>query len=179
MKSALKLLLLISLLVVATSASLAQYQYPPPKPSQRILTFSTMVGVSGVFLGPYQIRGVIGDGLPWVSGRIKGTLFSDGRLNLRVRGLVFPNDPAVPLELRGINDEPTFRAIVSCLSDDGAGGVTTMNVSTAEFPATVSGNATILESMQLPNPCVAPMIFVVGGADQRWFAMTGAKASSY
>ena len=38
-----------------------------------------------------------------------GWLDTDGHLTLHVKGLVFTDDPEVPPNLRGTNDEPTFR----------------------------------------------------------------------
>ncbi|MGZ3771775.1 MAG: hypothetical protein ACXWRG_19015, partial [Bdellovibrio sp.] len=107
-----------------------------------ILKFDTMYGVDGPFVGSTQIRNVLGDELPWDIKSAKGFLATDGRLHINVRGLVFSNDPIVPANLRGINDEKEFRALVSCLSESD-GKITTVNVMTAGFPATRSGNSNI------------------------------------
>src|SRR5438552_3719264 len=88
-----------------------------------IMQFTSMVGVDGSFVGHNPIRGVIGDELPWEVGRVRGSLTTDGHLQLSVRGVVFANDPSVPPNLRGINDALQFRALVSCLSGDGKGKV--------------------------------------------------------
>jgi hypothetical protein len=63
-----------------------------------------------------------------------GSLTTDGHLMISVRGLVFTNDPEVPPELRGINDETAFR--------------------------------------------VAPIIFVISGDEEHWFAVTGAETGA-
>jgi len=142
-----------------------------------LLAFDDMYGVDGPFVGDGNpIRGVIGDELPWVIRSGKGTLGRDGHLRIRVRGLVFADDPSVPPELRGINDEATFRALVSCLSEDAAGGLITANVTTAGFPATVGGNSDINAMVELPNPCVAPIVFVLSGSEDKWFAVIGHEA---
>ena len=138
-----------------------------------------MVGVSGAFMAPSDIRGVVGDDLPWISRSIKGSLLADGRLTIKVKGLVFPDSPSVPPELRGINDEPTFQAVVSCLTDNGQGGLATVNLTTATFPATATGNANIATSVDLPDLCMAPIVFVVGGGSGKWFAMSGVNAAGY
>src|SRR5438128_2091191 len=106
-----------------------------------IMQFTSMVGVDGSFVGHNPIRGVIGDELPWEVRRVRGSLTTDGHLQLSVRGVVFANDPSVPLNLRGTNDESQFRALVSCLSGDGKGKVATINIVTAGFPATTSGDS--------------------------------------
>ena len=168
-----KFLLLVPILLAAATPSWAQYTHTPTTPA--IIKFSTMVGVNGAFLGPNEVRGVAGDTLPWIVAHVNGTLLANGRLTVKVKGLIFPVDAAVPPQLQGTNDEPTFRAIVSCMSDDGQGGLTTVNVPTPEFPATTSGNANIVTTVQLPNPCVAPIVFIVAGSSDRWFAMTGVR----
>ena len=99
-------------------------------------------------------------------------MLSDGTLTITVRGLVFPNRPEVPKELRGINDEDEFRGIVSCLSESGD-DVTTVNVATRGFRASRNGNAVIAQRIKLPNPCVAPIVFVVAGDEDDWLAVTG------
>lgn len=79
---------------------------------------------------------------------------AEGR-STRCRGLVFTHDPEVPPDLQGTNDETDFRALVSCLNEDGAGHVITTNVPTAGFPATPSGNADIDADLTLAEECVA------------------------
>src|SRR3989442_11703565 len=91
----------------------------PASAAGAIMQFTTMVGVDGAFVGHHPIRGVLGDELPWEVGSVNGSLTTDGHLQLSVRGLVFADDPSVPPELRGINDESDFRALVSCLSGTG------------------------------------------------------------
>ena len=58
------------------------------------------------------------------------------------------------------------------MSKDADGNPTTVNVSTGLFPADAAGNSEIEETLSLPSPCIAPIIFVTnpGGA---WFAATG------
>jgi hypothetical protein len=140
--------------------------------AKRLLTFKTMFGVDGSFVGE-PIRGVIGDKLPWeIAQFIRGKLNTEGRLNIAVRGLVFKDDPSVPPELRGKNDETEFRGLVSCLTEN-KDKVVTRNVITEGFPATVDGDAFIKAKIELPNPCVAPIIMVLAGSEEKWFAVTG------
>ena len=49
---------------------------------------------------------------------------------------------------------------------------TITNVPTGQFPANMRGNADIRARVRLPEPCIAPIVFVAspGGA---WFAATG------
>jgi hypothetical protein len=169
----LKVIVPVVMLFAAVTLSQAQYG-GGGSASTPVLKFSTMVGVGGAFLAPNDVRGVVGDTLPWTARSIKGSLLANGRLTIKVRGLVFPMAPPVPPELQGINDEPQFQAIVSCVVDDGQGGLVTTNMTTAGFPATTKGNANITATVTLPAACAAPIVFVTGGGGQ-WFAMTGVK----
>jgi hypothetical protein len=51
--------------------------------------------------------------------------------------------------------------------------VTTENVTTAGFPATPTGDSDIDAMITLPNPCVAPIVFVLSGSEDKWFAVIG------
>jgi hypothetical protein len=138
-----------------------------------LAAFDSMYGVDGPFLGgAFAIRGVEGDELPWEIDDVHGRLDADGHLSLRIRGLVFKDEEGVPEELRGINDETEFRAAVSCLTEEGD-QVTTVNVVTRGFPATRSGDSVIRTTVELPNPCVAPVVLVLAGSEDKWFAVTG------
>jgi hypothetical protein len=97
---------------------------------------------------------------------------SEGRIEVKVRGLVLADDPTVPAARRLTNPIPNFRAVVSCLTVDASGGAATVNVTTGDFPATTTGDAEIEAAIELPSPCIAPVVFVTspGGS---WFAVTG------
>ncbi len=139
----------------------------------KILEFSTMAAVTGPFVGTANpIRGVSGGGLPWQIASAEGQLESDGQIEVQVRGLVLFNGAPVPPALRGTNPITKFKAIVSCLTIDQSGKAATTNVSTGLFPASSAGDADIEDTVSLPSPCFAPIIFVTspGGS---WFAVTG------
>lgn len=136
----------------------------------KVLDFRTMVGVTGPFLGATNpIQGVPGAGAAWTNPRAQGKLKVDGELEIKVRGLV--------LVSTGANPSPTFRGIVSCRSIDSSttpATASTVIVTTAPFPATTTGDSEIQETIVLPNPCIAPIVFVGPGAGAtRWFAATG------
>ena len=148
----------------AGSASTANAQ------ETKILEFDTMIGVPTALTGSQNpIRGIKGGGRPWTIGSASGELKASGRLEIEVQGLVFAAGPDT-----GSNTVASFRAIVSCLASDGS----VQNVRTDPFPATIGaassggGNAKIEADLTLPQPCIAPIIFVTspGGA---WFAATG------
>ena len=148
--------------------------------SRKILMFGTMYGVDGPFVGEANpIRNVIGDELPWtVDGFAIGDLDSRGRLRILVHGLVFADDPSVPPELVGTNDEPFFRGLVSCLTETDA-GIETANVVTDGFPANVHGDSFIHATVELPNPCVAPIVMILAGSEDKWFAVTGFESEEH
>lgn len=153
------------------------YAQPSPatakgrKPAEpKILQFDTMVGLPQAFTGSQNpIRGINGGGLPWSISAAKGELKSSGKLEIVVKGLVFSAGPNT-----GSNTVPSFRAIVSCLTADGS----VVNLTTDPFPATLGpaseggGNAKIEAQLSLPQPCIAPIIFVTSPSGA-WFAATG------
>jgi len=163
------MILALSTFLLAGSVSTASAD------ESKVLQFNTMIGVPRPYTGGTNaIRGVPGGGLPWVIEFGKGKLNPDGDLDVLVKGLVLdPNDPAVIAGGRGgTNPIPNFMAIVSCMSKDANGNAAIANVSTGLFPADTAGNAHIQDTVTLPQPCIAPIIFVTnpGGA---WFAATG------
>lgn len=154
---------------IAVSVVLA----PAALAGDKVLEFESMAGVIRPFTGSANaVRDVNGGGLPWVIRVGKGEVKADGRIELKVRGLVLADDPAVPPARRLVNPIPNFRAVVSCLTVDAAGLAATVNVTTGDFPATTGGDSEIEAALELPSPCLAPIVFVTspGGA---WFAVTG------
>jgi len=136
----------------------------------KVLEFNTMFGVTAPFLGATNaIQGVPGAGAPWRNPTVVGELKADGELEIQVRGLV--------LVATGANPAATFRGIVSCRSIDTTTDPptpTTVVVVTGVFPATTTGNANIEDTVALPSPCIAPIVFVGPGTDPvRWFSATG------
>jgi hypothetical protein len=133
-----------------------------------VLRFKTMVGVVSPYLGATNaIRGIPGAGSQWSITRVDGTLKENGNLEVKVEGLI--------ITATGTNPVPTFRAVVSCLSID-AGTAVTVNLVTAPFPATTTGNAEFEGNVNLPSPCIAPIVFVNNGTGDppAWFSVTGA-----
>jgi hypothetical protein len=178
MKKVILTLLAVTLLAVGLFTSSVQQVQAG---SRHIFEFETMVGVPKVYTGATNaIRGIPGGGLPWVIRSANGELSSNGALELRVNGLVLdPNDPTVISRgLAGNNPIASFIATVSCQSVDASGAAVVVNVQTAPFPATTGlasaggGNARIETHLNLPKPCIAPIVFV-GNTGGAWFAATG------
>jgi hypothetical protein len=141
--------------------------------SENVLAFDAMAAVVEPFTGGANpIRGVSGGGLPWEIDVARGELRSDGRLEVRVEGLVLARRAPVPENLRGTNPVAQFRAIVSCLTPGAAGGVETVNLTTDPVTATPEGDARIETRVELPEPCIAPIVFVTSPTGA-WFAATG------
>ena len=137
-----------------------------------VLEFDTMFGVDGPFVGtPNSVRDVPGGGLPWQIERGRGELRADGEVRVTVDGLVLLDGAPVPEDLRGTNPVPAFGVVVSCLTIVN-GAVATSNVSTESFPASPEGDAMIRATVALPDPCLAPIVFVTSPTGA-WFAATG------
>jgi hypothetical protein len=132
-----------------------------------VLEFDVMTPVVAPFTGSaHPIRGVNGGGVPWQIDRGRGDLSSDGRLKIRVEGLVLVSS--------GQNPVPMFRGVVNCLTP--ASPDVGVNLATAPVPASSDGDATIKATVDLPDPCVAPIVFVTSGTGAppgSWFAATG------
>jgi hypothetical protein len=157
------LLAMLTLLVgMQVSAAMANKEGSP-----NILEWDTMVGVPAALTASQApIRGINGGGVPWTLTLGRGELSTAGHLEIFVDGLVVAST--------GINPAATFRATVSCLAADGS----VQNAQTAMFPATTGlasaggGNSSIEADVVLPQPCIAPIVFVTS-AGGSWFASTG------
>lgn len=149
------LVLLLAGLAVGTSASGSD--------GKDVLDWDVMAGVDAPFTGPTNpIRGIGGGGVPWSVDVAKGELRTDGRLKLKVEGLVVTSS--------GLNPSPTFVARVNCLT--AAQPVNGETVSTAPVATGQEGDAMFDTRVALPDPCYAPIVFVTNEAG-RWFAVTG------
>jgi hypothetical protein len=102
------------------------------------------------------LDGLTGGGAPWVIDEGHARLFSDGRLEVEVEGLVFADSHTNPLA--------NAHVIVTC---DGVPAATTQNV-----PFSPAGDAEVEATIALPTPCLAPAIFFTTTTD-RWLAVTG------
>jgi hypothetical protein len=129
-----------------------------------IIKFHAMAPVTGAFVGKSgtPIRGIHGGGIPWAITSADGALSPDGRLRVRVRGLVLAGGPPSVI---GTNPIPTFRAIVSFENAD--------PIFTDAVPASTTGDAEIDTHIDVPHPGFAPIIFVGPGTALAWFSVTG------
>jgi len=133
----------------------------------QVLEFKSMAPVVSPFTGAANpVRGINGGGVPWQLASAKGELKADGRLEIKVEGLV--------IVATGVNPVAAFRGVVNCLTP--ASPTTGVNLVTNPAPATTGGNARIEAKLALPTPCIAPIVFVTNGtgpAPGAWFATTG------
>ena len=163
-----------SIALVLTTAALPR---PGNADSQRgptriLLSFNSMFGVDAPFLGHANpVRGFDGDTDPWIVRNATGTLDTSGNLAVLIKGLVFTDnsDPT----LIGKNDEDEFKAVVSCMTvgEDGT-TVTESSVTTPGFHTNSSGNAVIRAEVELPDPCLEPVVLIIGDEGE-WLAVTG------
>lgn len=159
-------------LALAGVLLLLQSSFVAARGGPKILQFDTMVGVPQAFTGATnqaKIRDVPGGGIPWTLASAKGELSTSGHLEVSVRGLVLAAGANA-----GSNPVNAFKAIVSCLDANAAVvNISTATVSATTGPATAGGgNADIEANLDLPNPCIAPIVFVTSGGGA-WFAATG------
>jgi hypothetical protein len=159
-------MILLSTFFFGGSVSTASAKEP------KILEFDTMVGVPAGLTGAQSqgpLRGINGGGIPWTLSSASGELSVSGHLEIKVEGLVLAAGANA-----GSNPSATFRGLVSCVTSTGS----FQNILTEPFPATTGpavsggGNAKIETNVSLPQPCIAPIIFVTS-ATGSWFAATG------
>jgi hypothetical protein len=111
------------------------------------------------------LHGVAPGGLPWVLDSGQARLRHDGRLSVRMRGLVLPGPPG--------NGTPgpitTVNASLYCGADTTAAVATTASV-----PLSSAGDARINERVTLPAKCLAPVVLVhPNGGLGAYIAATG------
>lgn len=117
------------------------------------------------------IRGVPGGGLPWELRSGSANLRADGRLHVRIQGLVLARRAPVPANLQGTIPFGQLGALVSCQTTTNS-MATTDNVSAGLFDVTPRGDGHLNASVSLPSPCFAPIVFVTSPTGA-WFAITG------
>jgi hypothetical protein len=102
-------------------------------------------------------------GAPWVIGKGEAEVRRDGRVKVRVEGLVIPTPPQ-----NGTNPLPQISATVYC---NGAAVA-----STAPVPFSTDGDARIDQKLgaPLPSPCLVPAVLLNPGANAAvYIAATG------
>ena len=112
-------------------------------------------------------HGVTPGGAPWALKRGEARLKAEGKLKLRVKGLVIPDPPGdnTPGEVL------TISASLFCGADTNATPADT----TEEVPISRDGDARIKDkSFNVPDTCLAPVILVhPNGIPERYIAVDG------
>jgi hypothetical protein len=114
----------------------------------------------GIEIPGQVLLGVTGGGRPWTIDKGDAKLFTDGRLELQVHGLVLGPGGAN----EGVNPVTTGRAIVVCNGVD--------KTQSDAVPFSTDGDAHVATQLALPSPCLAPVIFF-GSPGGSWFAVSG------
>ncbi len=110
------------------------------------------------------IHGVQPGNAPWVIRRGEVKLRRDGRLRLRVSGLVIPSPPG----------DGTPGPVTSISASLYCGDSTTPADTTAKVPLSKSGDARIRETLTLPAKCLGPVVLVhPNGNTTRYIAASG------
>jgi hypothetical protein len=111
-----------------------------------------------------RIRDQNAAGGAWRVDRAEARLSRNGKLRVKVEGLV--------LQSTGVNPLAEFRAILSCQTPDG-NSLVNVNLQTETVAVGPDGDAQFREQLRgIPSPCYAPIVFVTsaGGA---WLAVSG------
>jgi hypothetical protein len=108
--------------------------------------------------------GAAAGGAPWVIARGEARLKSDGRLVVRIRGLVIPVAP-----FTGTAGPVTMvSASLYC------GASTTPVGTSSSFPISTNGNARITANLTLPGKCEVPALLIhPNGANAVYIATSG------
>ncbi|MEK6228933.1 MAG: hypothetical protein AABM31_06365 [Actinomycetota bacterium] len=112
-------------------------------------------------------HGVSPGGAPWVLKRGEVRLKSDGKLTLRVKGLVIPDPPG--------DGTPGQVTTISASLYCGADSDTTAADTTQQVPISRRGDARIRDtSFTVPSTCLAPVVLVhPNGITVRYIAVDG------
>jgi hypothetical protein len=161
-----KLIALVALVLLTSSA----FPKDDGDNGRELFEFHSLTAVVPPFTGPANpIRGIGGAGAPWKIDSGRAELKGNGRLEVRVRGLVLVSN--------GTNPIANFSSILSCQSKDAAGAPTIVNLVAATAPATATGDSDLEGKVTLPSPCIAPIVFVAipatATAPARWLAVSG------
>ncbi len=110
------------------------------------------------------IRDVLAAGAPWSIGESEISVKSSGKIEAEFQNLVLTNT--------GLNPVGSMQIVVSCLNAP--------KVTSASFAVTVNnpgidpgGDADVETKVDLPSPCLAPIVFIVNANTGGWFAVDG------
>ena len=120
---------------------------------------SGLVGSTAPNEGGLTLFGVAPGGKTWVVREGRVSVSRDGRLDVRIEGLVIPS-------LGGTNPIPAVSATLVCNGTPG--------IPTATAPLSASGDGRIRATVAVPTPCQAPAVLVnPNGAPGTYIAVNG------
>lgn len=96
------------------------------------------------------IAGITPGGAPWVNGESTVRVRADGRITVRIRGLVIPTPPQ-----NGTNPVASAVATLVCGSTPPLAGA-----STAPFALDTAGNGRTKDMIVVPMPCMDPTVLI-------------------
>lgn len=117
-----------------------------------VISFQSMTPITGAAVGAVNDRGLTAGGIPWEITSGTGAVDRNGHVTASVTGLV------LAAVRPGVNPVGTFAAVVSCRTT----AQDIVNVQTGGVPASMTGDATINTTVNLPHPCTTPEVFVGG-----------------
>ena len=127
--------------------------------------------VIGIPVGTVTVRGVPGGAFPWVVSKGEAELDSNGKLKVKVKGLLFSAGPFVGT----IGPVTHVSASLTC---EGDGLAAANSRTTGRVPLSPAGDAKIKGTITLPATCVGPIVLVrVANVNPTtpgaWIAATG------
>jgi len=151
--------------VVTSSVSASPASGSQPARHGRVF-HSTLVGRPIDPSLDVAIRGVAPGGVPWTLDRGATAINANGRLVLKLDGLLITGTNS---DLDGTTGPVT--AVVASLTCD---GTTPTIVSTVSVPLSPGGDAAINQQVTLPATCVAPIVLVrANSSSGPWIAASG------
>jgi hypothetical protein len=103
--------------------------------------------IAGSLTDDMPVFGVKPGGAPWVIGRGSARVRTDGRIEVRVEGLVIPSTTGP-----STNPVPRLTASLACNSE--------VVATTPSVPFSPAGNARIRANVHIPKRCIAPVVML-------------------
>ena len=129
--------------LIPTSAAVAH----EPRHSEHRAHDLLRAPIAGSLTDDDPVFGVKPGGAPWVIDRGNARVRTDGRLEVRVEGLVIP-PPTQP----NINPVPKISASLACNGE--------VVATTRQVPFSRSGDARIKAWVKVPKRCIAPVVML-------------------
>ena len=119
--------------------------------------------IAGSLTTDLPIFGATPGGAPWVIDRGSARVRTDGRLEVRVEGLIIP---------RGDNTNPVPRLSATLVCNGKLANNASMTTRTVPFSR--SGDARIKDHVKVPKRCIAPVVMLnPNGTRQVFIGITG------